>query len=174
MLGRPNSATVRQGEAETVSLVCFDTNFVVWGIKRQASAGQESNIPKAVYLLQQLEQQDKQILIPTIVLGEALASLSVEQHASFVSLIQRSFILAPYDAAAAVHYARMWQHRMKNSSHSRNETKADYMIAAIALANRCEAIYSNDGGLRKFASDYIAVIGIEEISVPPEQGALFS
>lgn len=157
-----------------MSLVCFDTNFVIWGIKRQATAGQDGNIAKAVYLLQQLEQQDKQILIPTIVLGEVLASLPVEQHASFVMLIRRSFILAPYDAAAASHFARMWQKRAKDSSHSRSETKADYMIAAVAMANQCESIYSNDDGLRKFASDHIPVIGIEEISIPPEQGALFS
>jgi rRNA-processing protein FCF1 len=157
-----------------VSLVCFDTNFLIWGVKQQATPGQELNIVRVTHLLETLESQDKQILIPSIVLGEVLASLPFDQHALFVDQIQRSFILAPYDASAAAQYARMWQKRVKDSSFTRNETKADYMITAVAVANKCETIYSNDEGLRRFASEHIAVIGIDEITLPPEQGQLFS
>jgi hypothetical protein len=46
-----------------VSLVCFDSNFVVWGVKRQATPGQEDNISKAVFLLDQLGGEDKQVVI---------------------------------------------------------------------------------------------------------------
>lgn len=157
-----------------MTLVCFDTNFLIWGVKQQATPGQERNIAKAVYLLELLDKQDKQILLPSIVLGEVLAALPPEQHAKFMDLVQQSFIVAPYDAAAAVHYARLWQRRTRDTSHTRNETKADYMITAIAVANGCEIIYSNDVGLRKFAAEHIPVIGIEEIDVPPEQGQLFA
>ncbi len=146
-----------------MSLVCFDTNFVIWGVKKQAAVSQGNNIAKVAYLLETLEQQNKQILIPSIVLGEVLASLPADQQLSFVALIRQSFIFAPYDAGAAVQYAQMWQKRARDTGYTRNETKADYMIAAIAVANRCDAIYSNDEGLRKFASAYIAVIRIEEI-----------
>jgi predicted nucleic acid-binding protein len=156
-----------------VTLVCFDTNFLIWGVKRQATPGQEGNVAKAAYLLDLLDKQDKQILIPSIVLGEALAALPLEQHAMFIDLIQRTFILAPYDAAASAHYARMWQRRARDTGYTRSETKADYMITAIAVANGCEIIFSNDSGLRRFAAEHIPVLGIEEIGVPPEQGQLF-
>jgi rRNA-processing protein FCF1 len=48
------------------------------------------------------------------------------------------------------------------------------MITAIAVANGCDVIYSNDEGLRRFAADHIPVTGVEEIDVPPEQGQLFA
>jgi predicted nucleic acid-binding protein len=157
-----------------VSLVCFDSNFVVWGVKRQATPGQEDNINKAVFLLDQLGGEDKQVVIPSIVLGEVLASFPPDLQPEFVAIMEQNFIVAPYDSVAAVQYARMWQNRARDTTHTRDETKADYMIAAIAVANGCEAIYSNDSGLRRFASEHIQVIGIEELTLPPEQGRLFT
>lgn len=161
-----------------MSLVCFDSNFVVWGVKRQATPGQEDNINKAVFLLDQLGGEDKQVVIPSIVLGEVLASFPPELQSAFVAMLEQNFIVAPYDSVAAVQYARMWQNRAQNrardTAHTRDETKADYMIAAIAVVNGCEAIYSNATGLRRFASEHIRVIGIEDITLPPEQGRLFT
>ena len=31
-----------------MSLVCFDSNFVIWSVKQQATPGQEGNIAKAM------------------------------------------------------------------------------------------------------------------------------
>ena len=89
-------------------------------------------------------------------------------------MMQQHFIVAPYDSVAAVQFACMWQGRARDMAHTRDETKADYMIAAIAVANGREVIYSNDNGLRRFAAEHIRVIGIEEITLPPEQGQLFT
>ena len=58
-----------------MSLVCFDSNFVVWGAKREATPGQEDKIDKAVLLLEQLEGQDKQIVVPSIVSGRSACLL---------------------------------------------------------------------------------------------------
>ncbi len=118
-----------------MSLVCFDSNFVVWGAKREATPGQENKIDKAVLLLEQLEGQDKQIVVPSIVLGEVLASLPPALQPPFVAMMQQHFIVAPYDSVAAVQFACMWQGRARDMAHTRDETKADYMIAAIAVAN---------------------------------------
>jgi PIN domain nuclease of toxin-antitoxin system len=34
-----------------MDLVCFDTHIIIWGIKQQATAGQEANIDKAKNLI---------------------------------------------------------------------------------------------------------------------------
>lgn len=51
--------------------------------------------------------------------------------------------------------------------------KADYQIAATALANGCEALYTGDDGLAKFARPHLPVVRIAEIFVLPEQAGLF-
>lgn len=157
----------------TVPLVCFDSNFIIWGIKQAASAGQEAEIDKATYIVAQAAKQGTRILIPAVALGEVLSSLCAEDRETFVRRVNSSFFVAPYDTAAALLYARMWQARKPDRAHTRNETKADFLIAAIAVVNKCECIYSNDGGLCAFAAPYIKVLTLDDIVIPPAQAPLF-
>lgn len=157
-----------------MSLVCFDTNFVIWGVKRQATSGQEDNIRKVGYLLKQLEKQRAQILVPSIVLAEALAPLPSTQYAAFVQMMERMFVIAPFDSRSAVQFARLWQTRLKDTAFTRAEMKADYQIAAIALANGCNTLYTGDEGSCKFAIPHLPVIRIDDITLPPEQSAFLT
>jgi hypothetical protein len=36
-----------------MTLVCFDTHIIIWGVKGQATSGQEDKIDKAKYLINQ-------------------------------------------------------------------------------------------------------------------------
>lgn len=159
-----------------MSLVCFDTNFVIWGVKKECTTGQEQNIERASYIIEQCSREGKQIVIPTLVLGELLSGLNAEKHGAFVQSLERMFILAPYDSRAAVHYARMWQSRTRETGFplTRSEIKADFMIAAIAVAQKCDCIYTNDGPLTKFAKSFIPVIPTSEIILPAKQDPLLN
>lgn len=157
-----------------MSLVCFDTNFVIWGIKREATKGQESNIERASHVVNECNKNGIQILIPSPVLGELLSALDTQQHGSFIHQIERFFIIVPYDSKAAIQYAHMWKNRSKATgvTFTRSEIKADFMIAAVAVANRCDCIYSDDGPLTTFASPFIAVISTTQIILPASQPPL--
>ncbi|MEM7126267.1 MAG: PIN domain-containing protein [Chloroflexota bacterium] len=124
-------------------------------------------------MIKQCEDEDDRILIPSIVLGEVLCGIPDDKQQAFIRQIEKSFVLAPYDARASVRFSRMWKKRERVDGYTRSETKADFMIAAVAVANACKCIYTNDDGLKKFAESSIPVITIEEIPVPPKQTSLF-
>ncbi len=155
-----------------MALVCFDTHFVIWGFKQEATSGQEDYIARALYVIQQCEERGDNIAIPAIVLGELLSNIPEEMRADFIRGFEQGLVVLPFDARAALVYARMWAKRKRFAEYTREETKADYMIAATAVANQCSRIYSNDEGLKAFASDHIPVVSIAEIRLPPQQLSL--
>lgn len=52
-----------------MDLVCFDTQIIIWGVKRQATPGQEDNIDKAKYLINTCEENGIDIMVPSVVVG---------------------------------------------------------------------------------------------------------
>jgi len=127
-----------------MNLVCFDTQIIIWGVKRQATPGQEDNIDKA-----KCEKDGIDIMVPSVVVAEILCALEPGLH-----------IVPPFDTQAALHFAEMWRNKKQlkdESGISRAEMKADYMITATAIARGAKCIYSQDAGLKKFAQDYIDV-----------------
>ncbi|MEM9214632.1 MAG: PIN domain-containing protein [Cyanobacteria bacterium P01_F01_bin.150] len=141
-----------------MNLVCFDTQILIWGVKQQATPGQEANIEKARHLIQMCDENNIRVIVPSIVVAELLCNLPKKIHNDFRQLMQNRFIVSPFDTQAALHFANMWQSRSTNRGGiSRSEMKADFMIIAIALAHKAECIYSEDDGLTKFAKDYILV-----------------
>jgi predicted nucleic acid-binding protein len=149
-----------------MDLVCFDTQIIIWGVKKQATPGQEDNIDKAKYLISTCEQQKINIMVPSVVVAEVLCALDPGLHNAFSELMHRRFIVPPFDTQAALHFARMWRNKKQpkdESGISRAEMKADFMIIATALARRAECIYSQDIGLKKFAQDYIDVKPLPKI-----------
>ena len=154
--------------------VCFDTNFMIWGIRRTASPGQEYCIDRARYVIERCQENGDKIIVPSIVLGELMVPIPDRDRGDFVRFMTaEGFIVMPFDSVAAVHFARMWASRPANTGFSRNEMKADFMIAGIALASGCQKIYSNDAGLVQFASPYLSVLTIDDIAPPPEQTTIF-
>lgn len=149
-----------------MNLICFDTHIVIWAIKGEATPGQEGMIPKAKYLLQKCKDEKQKVLVPAIVLAELLSGTEQARHDEFYRIIQKRFIVPPFDAAAAVHYAKIWQEKKPGGTQAtREEIKADCMIVAIAVARGADCVYTCDNTLKKIAHGFIDTRDLPE--VPP-------
>lgn len=145
-----------------MSLVCFDTQVVIWSVKGEAKPGQEDMIPKARHLLQKCEDEGIKIVIPSIVIAELLSGLNPERHNDFSRTMQKRFIVPPFDTMAAAYFAKIWRSKKQirqeltdTKMATRAEMKADSMIVAIAVAHKVSCIYSHDEPLKKFAKGFV-------------------
>jgi hypothetical protein len=90
-----------------------------------------------------------------------------EEHSKITRKIQSSFIIPPYDDAAAAIFAQIWQTNKNNGlpaeATTREKMKTDSMIVAIAVANKAKIMYSEDPGLCKFAKGFIETRDIPQI-----------
>jgi predicted nucleic acid-binding protein len=159
---------------------CIDTQTVVWGVRRVATPGQEDMIDRAGVFIQQCQDAGDNLIIPAVVLAELLAGIPVEQHTDFFQTIHRRFIVAPFDGPAASLYGKLWWEHKQNpspqngdDSPNRQVAKADRMIAATAIAARCDALVTDDRQLANFSSSNIAVKTVRDIPIPARQEVLF-
>jgi predicted nucleic acid-binding protein len=147
------------------SIICLDTNILIWGIKKVAPPGQEDMIYRAQDLIQKLDKSSSQVIVPSLVLAELLMPVKEEDHGKFFADISKQFIIVPFDTQAALHYATLWKSwREKNSEQqlgdnrpTRAKMKTDFMIVATAVSRKAECIYSADSDIEKFAKGHIAV-----------------
>jgi predicted nucleic acid-binding protein len=129
-------------------------------------------------LLQDWEEDNETILIPTPVLSEFLI-LADKDGPAYLSDIDANphFIVAAFDQKAAVELAVMnlavlSKSKPKNRRGDAEGTWAkivfDRQIVAIAKSNGASVIYSDDNGLEKFAKQQlISVVKTWEIPLPP-------
>jgi len=145
------------------AIVCFDTQVLIWGIKREAAPKQTGLIERSEYLIRQCEESDTKVIIPAIVLAELLSGTDRRLHGNVTQIVQKNFIVAPFDSQAAQKYAEMWnaqkhtRKKLQNEGFTRSELKADCMIAAIAIVRKAGCIYTRDRGLKNFAQDFIEI-----------------
>jgi predicted nucleic acid-binding protein len=160
-------------------LVCFDSHVLIWGISEYATDGQEDMIDRTKRFLKWLDNRKTQILIPSVIIAEFLMSVPPEHHTSITNLLERSFVVAPFDTQAASMYSRIWQEKkgqgivkqLQKGGKTREAIKVDCMLVAIAVVRKASIIYSHDRiGVAKIAEGYIDV---EEIPDIPEQQNLF-
>ncbi|NJL57616.1 PIN domain-containing protein [bacterium] len=145
-------------------MVCFDTHVIIWGIKREATAGQEGKIAQAESLISSCEENKINIMIPSIVFAEVICNLDSKLQNELSAVMTRRFIIPPFDTRAALYFAQMWKEAWgrrkgldENIRVSREHMKADLMIIATARSNGAYCIYSEDASLKLFACDYIDV-----------------
>jgi predicted nucleic acid-binding protein len=145
-------------------IYCIDSNIIIWGIKKQASKGQEEMIARAEQIFAKADELEDYILIPTVALSEILAPELPHIRAKYLEIFKKSFIVAPFDERAALKYAEIMHERFEevkdlaaSTNTPRQKTKVDHMIIATALVHGATAIYSTDEGLRKFAKGLIDV-----------------
>ena len=152
-------------------IACADPHVFIWGIKEQATPGQEEMVVKAKSLLQHLEDTGVDILITSVSLGELLMRIPLDQHPMMLDRISKSFIVADFDARAASIFAEIWQQsqsdgvieELKASENTRDKIKADCQILATAIANGARIVYSNDDGMKKLARNRINVAEIQGV-----------
>lgn len=142
-------------------IFCFDTQIIIWGIKNEATEGQEENIDKAKSLLKKCQEENIRIIIPSIVLAEAIVPLSSARSVEFTNRISKITRIYPFDTGAAIKFSQIWKkclHLAKEKDDfNRTKMKADTMILAIALANKADCLYTEDKGLSNIAGDFIQV-----------------
>jgi predicted nucleic acid-binding protein len=158
-----------------MQLVCLDTHILIWGIKEEATPGQEEMIHKTKLFFKWLDDNGIKAIIPSVVIGEFLMLIPSDEHEQVNNFFQMNFIVVPYDTASASYFAKIWQDKttdgtidkLKNNPlATRAKLKADCQIVATAITHGASCIYSYDEELAKFAEGYIEVKQIPDI---PEQ-----
>ena len=157
-----------------MGIVCIDTHIVIWGIKKQATKGQENMISRAESFLNWLDENKKKIIIPVPVISELLVPVPNEAHEKFLQTIHSKFRVVPFDEVAAVRMAQIFNsktdepelkaYRDENQI-PREKMKIDFQIASIAIVRGAECIYSHDPHLMKFVGDIIPVKEMPNIGV---------
>lgn len=146
--------------------ICLDTQILIWGVKEDASPGQEAMVEKAKMFVRAATENGDSLLVPSVVVGELLMRIPEDLHVMTINLIRRGFMTAAYDLEAAAVFARLWQERtedgvieeLRAAGATRSEMKADCQIVATALASNAASLVSHDRGLKKFAGNEIKVI----------------
>jgi predicted nucleic acid-binding protein len=146
-------------------ILCIDSMIIVWGIKKSATAGQESMIQQAEYFFEWADKHDHEIIIPTVVLAEIMAPETPEKREQYLHIIEDAFLIKNFDIRASLKYAQMLHGRfeeVKNAASeqgvTRQRMKIDHIIIATAMVNNAHAIVSYDAPLKKFAEGFINVI----------------
>ena len=127
-----------------MSIVCIDTNILIWGIKKQATEGQENKIDQAERFLKHLDSKGNDIIVPSLVVAELLMNIPNEQKGILLNKISKSFRIVAFDTISATLYSTIWfdlnrdNKELINKSQLKNEMKIDCMIIAIAKTNNAE------------------------------------
>lgn len=160
-------------------LLAIDSQIIIWGIKKQSTDGQEDMIERAENFFSWVDNNNHEILIPTIVIAEILTPETIETRSTYIELFNKSFIVANFDMRCTLKYAQLLHGRkeeikgiMKENEIARQKMKADHLIIACALAHSAKCIYSYDPGLAAFAKGFIEVKELPPL--PPKQTDLFS
>jgi len=159
-------------------IVCFDNHVLIWGIEQNARPSQQEMILRTKHFLDSLSKDNTKAIVPAVVLSEFLMPIPAEKIGYYLNVISRNLMIAPYDAVAAIEFARIWQAKMeqkvieklrKEEGFGKNHLKIDGMIVATAITKKATCICSYDKGLKKFAEGYIEV---REIPNLPSQQSL--
>jgi predicted nucleic acid-binding protein len=146
-----------------MSLVCFDTQVVIWGVKQEATPGQDVMIQKAKALITRCDANKVSVMLPSLVVAELLMAVDTKLHNNFIAFVNARFIVPTFDTNAAAIFAAMWRDRKINLDQdpsiakTRAEMKADFMIVATAIAQGADCIYTEDPLLEKFAQGRIDI-----------------
>ena len=163
----------------TQPVYCVDTNVVIWAIKQQATPGQEQMVAKAQKLLNKLVAEKGVLLLPTVVLAEALIKPDDDQtRLQLVKEMSRAFLVAPFDVQAAVEFARLWNHARRSMSvaggkpsdpdYTRTELKADLLILATAIAARATHMVAGDRRLLEMSKPWMQPVPVQGNGSTPE------
>lgn len=154
-------------------LVCLDTNIIIWGIKQEATPGQEDMIPKSVAFLRKLDETGTKIAIPSVVLAEAMLPIPKQRHDEFIRGFYRTMMVYPLDARVSALTAEIWYEKCSHAHRdqinngafvSRDHLKLDCLILATAISAGAIVIYSQDGHLEDLAEGRIQVCKVPEIA----------
>jgi predicted nucleic acid-binding protein len=125
------------------------------------------------YLINNLENDNTKILVPTPVLSEILIRSKPGAAAIIEKLSKYAvFEICPFDTLAAIELAEMAKHELgkkrPNDATTYAKIKFDRQIVAIAKVKKVKTIYSDDGDVHALAKRAgIVAVRIRDLPVPP-------
>lgn len=174
--------------------VAFDANMLILLFDGQAAAPLDPATGKPVTFCQErltylVETQSRpkgaRIIIPTPALGEFLVKVDPARAGDYLNRLQRirGCTVAPFSIRAAVEFAEMQRvliaehprRKRRQETETRAKAKFDQQIVAIARTEGVGTIFSDDGGVRRFAARFnMQAVGVAELTLPPKsmQGEL--
>jgi len=111
------------------------------------------------------------VVVPSIVIGEFLLKLPIDEHPHYQDIISRRFMVVPYDLRAALLFSRIWHQKkdanviqeIKDAGVTRTELRADTMIVATAVASGATHMYGHDNHIRRLADGFITFENIADM-----------
>ncbi len=155
-----------------MSIICLDTNIVVWGIQKQSTPDRRENIPKAETLLNQLEANRDHVIIPAPVFAELLMGCNPTDTPKVMKEISRRTRIVPFDVPASIEFGKIYINKWglrEEFGIQREKMKIDMMVLAVAVAQKASCIYSEDGDIHKLGKEIIEVRRMPSIAL---QGSL--
>jgi len=158
-------------EREAASkLVAIDTQILIWGVRGQ---GEEWQREQAQWLFEELDENNAQVVVPSIVVAEYLTHVADTHRGSVLAALSDRFIIAPFDAECVVEAARLYElgdtMRPRGKEGSRHVLRADANIIATARCKQAAILYTADEKCRKLASKVMNARGL-----PDQPPTLFS
>ena len=166
-----------------MSLVCLDTNVIQWGLLRRASGpDRQQLVARSVELVEHLNSNGAQIVLPTVVMAELLVPVRMEEQEAVLDRFDERWIVADFDPRAAMKYAEI-RSRMKDlrdqeieregrSSTARCVLSPDAMIIATAIVNKAEVIYTGDSDFARRTHEFMRAEYLFDLDLPPKQVGL--
>src|SRR5438105_887840 len=130
--------------------ICFDTSILIWGIRGQASPGQEQMIERTRRYIAHLDSTRQRVMIPAPVLAEYLiGSGSNEARNNERQVIESRFQVPSLNApsaqlAAEIQDADNVRRIRQSGAVDRQCLRTDAFIIAVAIIHSAERIISND------------------------------
>ena len=129
------------------------------------------------FMIQRTVRAKGRLIIPTPALGEVLIKAEPDGAAEYLAIMERArgFKIAPFGIRAALEFAEMQRRllgirrRVKQSDlETRARAKFDQQIVAIAKVEGASVIYSDDGGLARYAKQFgLETIALRDLPTPP-------
>lgn len=156
-------------------MVGFDANFLMLALRPGIPASVDDAEERVHKLLADLQFRGERIIVPTPALTEFLVHAEAAGP-KYLEEIQKSsrFKIAPYgikaavDVALAIAAAITRKDKRDGTRDTWAKVKFDHQIAAIAKAEGCHTIYTDDPGLKNFAQKIgLKVVTLAQLDLPP-------
>lgn len=149
-------------------IVAIDSMILVWGVRGDGTSEQTK---RTQWLLRNLENDEAQVMVPSVVLAEYLTLVEPQHHREVIAALNESFFIPPFDVRCATVAAGLFgegkrQRRMKKAG-ARSCLRADSLIIATARVYGAEILYSNDRDCRNLADTVPGLTACDLPEAPP-------
>lgn len=162
-------------------IICFDSQILIWGIKKVAEPSQVEMIERAKHFIDNLDPKGVEVVIPMVVVTELLSREPFEKQIAFLHILQTSFRLKNFDAEVALECANLLRKNWEKIIEVRADTqvrkdklKFDHIIIASAITAGASCIYSYDDDIKTFGNGVIEIREIPPLPTRFQETNLFT